>query len=47
VANFALGVDLKTSGKCRLTISKELPVSLSASYIFPKHSVIKSAIDSQ
>ena len=40
-------MDLKATGKCRYTTSKELPISLSTSYIFPKNSVIKSAIDSQ
>jgi len=38
---------LKDSGKCRLTVSKELPVSLWTNYIYPKDNVIKSAIDSQ
>ena len=40
-------MDLKASGKCRLTVSKELPVSLSTNYIFPKNGAIKSAINSQ
>jgi hypothetical protein len=47
LVNFVVSMDLKASGKCRLTAAKELPVSFSASYIFPKNSAIKSAINSQ
>ena len=47
VAIFALNDDLKFSGKCRLTISKKLPVTQTTSYIYPKNSRLKSLLDIQ